>query len=96
MDSKEMLDKRIVQATRADTILGMVLEGSLNHLVEAYGASIVNPIRKQVMEGGDKAIRSFFWYPVGSLLKVVRRLLWLEWALGGSALQALDAEESAV
>ena len=28
--------------------------------------------------------------------KVVRRLLWLEWALGGSALQALDAEESAV
>jgi hypothetical protein len=26
--------------------------------------------------------------------KVVRRLLWLEWALGGGALRALEAEEA--
>jgi uncharacterized protein (TIGR02265 family) len=72
MDSKEMLDKRIALAKTADTILGMVLEGSLNHLVSAYGAAVVDPIRKQVL--GDKTIRSFFWYPVSSLLKICRRL----------------------
>ncbi len=73
MDSKEMLDKRIALAASTDNMLGMVLEGALSHLGQAYGASIVNPIRKQVT--GDKTIRTFFWYPVTSLLKVARRLI---------------------
>ncbi|WP_170319262.1 TIGR02265 family protein [Polyangium spumosum] len=74
MDSKDMLDKRLVRAAKTDTMLGMVLEGTLNHLVTAYGDAIVTPIRKQVM-GGDKMIRSFFWYPVTSFLRVARTLL---------------------
>jgi uncharacterized protein (TIGR02265 family) len=73
MDSKQMLDRRIGLATNNDNLIGMVLEGSLIHLAMAYGASTVDPIRKQVM-GGDKTIRSFFWYPVNTLLKIVRRL----------------------
>lgn len=72
MDSKEMLDKRIALSTSTDNMLGMVLEGSLSHFGKTYGEAIVGPIRKQVM--GDKAIRSFFWYPVSSLLKIARRL----------------------
>ncbi|HVK65280.1 MAG TPA: DUF2378 family protein [Polyangium sp.] len=73
MDSKEMLDKRIALATSTDNMLGMVLDGALSHLGKAYGPAKVNSIRTQVM--GDKTIRSFFWYPVSSLLKVARRLV---------------------
>ena len=73
MDSKEMLDKRIAQAKDEDNVIGMVIEGSLAHLAATYGASTLDPIRKQVM--GDKTIRSFFRYPVNYLLKTVRRLL---------------------
>lgn len=73
IDSKEMLDKRIGLATSADNIIGIVLEGSFAYLASAYGASTVTRIVKQ--EVGDKTIRSFFWYPVTSLLKVVRRLI---------------------
>jgi hypothetical protein len=40
--------------------------------------------RERVLElDGEK------WSP----RKVVRRLLWLEWALGGAVLRAVDAEE---
>jgi uncharacterized protein (TIGR02265 family) len=72
MDSKEMLDMRIGLATSSDNIIGLVLEGSLGYLAATYGSSTVDRIRKQVM--GDKTFRSFFWYPVIHLLKVVRRL----------------------
>lgn len=73
MDSKEKLNQRIRQATDADNVIGLVLEGSFTHLAAVCGSSTVEPIRQQVT--GGKAIRSFFRYPVLYLLRTIQQLV---------------------
>lgn len=73
MDSHEKLNQRIRLATDTDNVIGLVLEGSFNHLAAVCGSSTVDPIRQQVT--GGKTIRSFFRYPVLYLLRTVQQLL---------------------